>query len=311
MTTTYFNQMIGHVLRPLARMSLRSGATFPMLRDALKRAYFDVAMSDHAVDGKPPTDSRIAVLTGLHRKEIREFRESEAPPEVIPPLATQIHTLWTSDPLYLDKHGDADALPRKRSVGKERSFEALVERISKNVRSRTVLNELLDRGEISLDDNDEVHLDALQLRADGVHASDSERVVFEAIGLISQCIHSVLRSGPDERTNFSSNFFNSLTTDAADELYIDGRRAINQVRSKINLQGTEYEQSSKSSRDAQQRVYFGFFQLKMDQTRNPELHAFELPKDATEAKGITATKGAKKVLQPAKTISKSVVKRKA
>jgi Family of unknown function (DUF6502) len=290
MSTTYFHRMIGHVLRPLARMSLRFGGTFPMLRDELKRAYFDVAMSDYAADGKSPTDSRIAVMTGLHRKEIREFRESESPPEVPMPLSTQIHTLWTSDPMYLNARGDADALPRKRSVGKERSFEALVERISKNVRSRTVLEELLARGEVTVNSYDEV-----DLSSEGVTLnSDDERKIFETIGLISQCMHAAFRGGDGERTNYGANFFNSLSSDAADELYIDGRRAINQIRSKINLKGTEYEQSSKDLKDAKHRVYFGFFQLKVDQERTPELHAFELPSSA------------EKTVKPSKLVARAV-----
>jgi hypothetical protein len=294
MSTTYFHRMIGHVLRPLARMSLRFGGTFPMLRDELKRAYFDVAMSDYAADGKPPTDSRIAVLTGLHRKEIREFRESESPPDVPVPLSARIQALWTSDPLFLDSHGDAGALPRKRSVGKERSFEALVERISKNVRSRTVLEELLDRGEVAVNARDEVILNM-----EGVTlSSDDERKIFETIGIISQCMHAAFRGENDERTNYGANFFNSLSSDTADELYIDGRRTINQIRSKINLKGTEYEQSSKGLKDAKHRVYFGFFQLKVDQERTPELHAFELPSAGNE-----------KVLKSPKIVSPRVAKR--
>jgi hypothetical protein len=283
MSTTYFNQMIGHVLRPLARLSLRFGSTFPVLRDELKRAYFDVAMSDHTIDGKTPTDSRIAVLTGLHRKEIREFRESEAPPEAPMPLAAQIHTLWTSDPLYLDASGDPDSLPRKRSVGNERSFEALVERVSKNVRSRTVLDELIDREEIALNARDEV---SLNYESAYINA-DAQRQIFEAIALISQCIQSTLRAGPEERRNFNSNFFGSLSAEAAEELFIDGRRMVSHLRSRINLQGTEQEQNSKGRKDAKDRVYFGFFQLKVDQEKNPELHALELPYEPEKTAKIT------------------------
>ena len=271
MSSVYFNQMIGHVLRPLARLTIRFGGTFPALRDELKRAFFDVASADRDADGRPPTDSRIALVTGLHRKDIRAFRASEKPTQFAIPIATQIRTVWTSDLLYFDANGDEMPLPRKRSVGKERSFEALVARIDKNIRSRTVLDQLIARDEVSLNDNDEV-----VLSPEGVTArSDEERKIFEAISMIGECANTFVASDQGERRNFAFNFFSSLTSEAADELYIDGRRMVKNVCSKLNLLGIEHETQSDGAQDARHRVHFGFFQVKVDQDRFPELHAME------------------------------------
>ena len=271
MPSVYFNQMIGHVLRPLARLTIRFGGTFPALRDELKRAFFDVASAERDADGRPPTDSRIALVTGLHRKDIRAFRESEKPPQFAIPLATQIRTVWTSDLLYLDARGGELPLPRKRSVGKERSFEALVGRLDKNIRSRTVLDQLIARDEVSLNENDEV-----VLSPEGVSArSGEERKIFEAISMIGECANSFVLSGQGERKNFAFNFFSSLTSEAADELYIDGRRMVKNVYSKLNLLGIKHETQTDGAQDARHRVYFGFFQVKVDQDRFPELHAME------------------------------------
>ena len=269
MSADYFNQMIGHVLRPLVRITLRFGGTFPSLRDELKRAFFDVANADNTANGKAPTDSRIAIITGLHRKEIREFRKNETAHDVVVPLSAQIQALWSSDLIYLNADGDPMPLPLKRSVGKERSFEALVERVSKNIRSRTVLDQFLANEEATINRRGEVELSAQGLNAH----SDEERKIFEVVSFTSESLQlfSGLRDG--DRKNFAANFFSSLTEDAADELYLDARRAINQVRSKLNLQGTEHEEKSREEKLAKQRVYLGFFQIKTDQDRSPELHA--------------------------------------
>src|ERR1700742_4112500 len=73
--------------RALVRLMLRSGITFPVLIDALRQLFVEVAVTDILTQPKARTDSRISLLTGVHRKEIRRFREmppdSMAPPEVV------------------------------------------------------------------------------------------------------------------------------------------------------------------------------------------------------------------------------------
>ena len=63
------------LLRPLVRLLMRAGVTFPVLADLLRTLYVEVAARDLLVDPKAQTDSRISLLTGVHRKEIRRLRE--------------------------------------------------------------------------------------------------------------------------------------------------------------------------------------------------------------------------------------------
>src|ERR1700733_4121643 len=63
------------LLRPLVRLMMQSGLTFPVLADSLRRLFVEVAINEILTDPKSRTDSRLSLLTGVHRKEIKRLRE--------------------------------------------------------------------------------------------------------------------------------------------------------------------------------------------------------------------------------------------
>ena len=60
------------------------GLTFPALADLLRELYVNVAEYDFALSGKEQTDSRVSLLTGIHRKEVRRLRGAGAPVRLVP-----------------------------------------------------------------------------------------------------------------------------------------------------------------------------------------------------------------------------------
>lgn len=62
------------VMRPLVRLMLRKGVTYTMFADLLKEVFVDVAHREFRLDGTVPTDSRVSLLTGVHRKDVRRLR---------------------------------------------------------------------------------------------------------------------------------------------------------------------------------------------------------------------------------------------
>jgi hypothetical protein len=110
---------------------------------------------------KEQTDSRISLLTGIHRKEVRRLREAGTPVRMTPAAVsrtTQIVALWLADRRFTDRTGAPAPLRRAGSPGKGPTFEALVEDVTKDVRPRAVLDEWLDRKIIVLDDRGRVVL---------------------------------------------------------------------------------------------------------------------------------------------------------
>ncbi|MGI4793611.1 MAG: DUF6502 family protein, partial [Janthinobacterium lividum] len=147
------------VLRPLVRLLIRGGVTFPMLSDLLRTLYVEVAHRD-LLEPAARTDSRISLLTGVHRKEIRRLRLLPATDVPAPPAVLgrqRIVARWLGTPEY----GDADGrpLPLPRTAAEGPSFEALVRSVTTDVRPRAVLEDWLDQGLVRLDAGDRVCLE--------------------------------------------------------------------------------------------------------------------------------------------------------
>jgi hypothetical protein len=151
------------LMRPLVRLMMRSGLTFPTLSDALRRLYVEIAVNDVLTDPKACTDSRISLLTGVHRKEIRRLRtmpaDSEDAPDIVT-LASQIVARWVGTARFIDAEGRPLALPRthKDETGAHPSFDELVASVTSDIRPRAVLDDLLGHGVVFLDDKDRVQL---------------------------------------------------------------------------------------------------------------------------------------------------------
>ena len=149
---------LGRLLRPLVRLLIGSGITYPVMADLLRELYLDVATHDVLTDDKSRTDSRISLLTGVHRKEIRRQRAAAQPnatPEAVT-LATQILDRWLRTAPFADANGPLP-LPRAAAPGAA-SFDALVASVTRDVRARAVLDEWLSQGLVRLDDAESVVL---------------------------------------------------------------------------------------------------------------------------------------------------------
>lgn len=162
---------LARLLRPLVRLLVARGITFPALTDLLRELYVNVAEYDFVLPGKEQTDSRVSLLTGIHRKEVRRLRGAGAPVSTVPATVSRtgrIVARWLADPAFTDAGGQPLPLPRNAEVGKP-SFESLVAGVTRDVRPRAVLDEWLDRGLAFADPQDRIVLaEAAYLpRADG------------------------------------------------------------------------------------------------------------------------------------------------
>lgn len=151
---------LARLLRPLLRLLIRSGVTFPVFAELARGLYVELAAEMLSASGAR-TDSRISLLTGVHRKEIRRLRELQDGPPAVPPLVTlgsQIVARWLGAPGYSDAAGAPRPLPRSAPEG-EPSFEALVAGITTDLRPRSVLDEWLQQGLVRLDAAERVVLE--------------------------------------------------------------------------------------------------------------------------------------------------------
>jgi uncharacterized protein DUF6502 len=148
------------LLRPLVRLCIRSGMTFPALAQLLRELFVNVAEHDFALEGKEQTDSRVSLLTGIHRKEVARLRGAGAPVHEAPATLSRTSAIiarWLAAPEFTDAKGEPLPLPRTAEDDAP-SFEQLVESITKDVRPRAVLDEWLDRKLVAINGDDEIVL---------------------------------------------------------------------------------------------------------------------------------------------------------
>lgn len=148
---------ITNVMRPLVKFLIGRGITFPMFAEILKHIYVEVAAKDFKLSPeKEVTDSRITLLTKVHRKDVRRIRTEQQGFEVPEKglevsskkasLGAQIVAKWLADNHYVDEQGEPKKLfiHASKANGKP-SFEKLVESINNDIRPRVALDEMLSQ----------------------------------------------------------------------------------------------------------------------------------------------------------------------
>jgi hypothetical protein len=137
------------VLRPLVRLLMHAGVTYPALATALKRVFLDEARAELRRRGMAGTDSALTLLSGVHRRDVRALTRGPARAPATTPapplsLASEVVGLWVNHPDFRDAAGAPRQLAR--GAGEPGSFDDLVHRVSRDVRPRAVLDELLRLG---------------------------------------------------------------------------------------------------------------------------------------------------------------------
>ena len=97
------------VLRPLTRALLKVGVGYREFSEIAKTAFVQTASQDYGLRGRPTNISRVAVMTGLTRKEVSRIRNkagSSAETVVMKttPVSQVLHR-WHTDREFLNSSG--------------------------------------------------------------------------------------------------------------------------------------------------------------------------------------------------------------
>jgi hypothetical protein len=145
------------VLRPLVRAVLRSGMSYKAFNDLVKWVYVDVSMKEFTIPGRKNSKSRVAVLTGLTRREVDRLVRLEEPKEGTPERynrAARVLSGWSEDPHFKGP----DDLPALLLIEGEHGFTELVRQYSGNQPYRAVLDELVRVGSVERVGHEHVRL---------------------------------------------------------------------------------------------------------------------------------------------------------
>ena len=136
-------------MTPLIRILLRSGITFQEFGGVLKDVYVNVCAREMTLPGRRMTLSRVAIATGLTRREVAKIVRSEGKTQwgvwSNAGLAASVLEAWHSDPQFLAPYG----YPRDLKIDGTDvvpTFEDLVRRFSSEVPHEVLIGELVRVG---------------------------------------------------------------------------------------------------------------------------------------------------------------------
>ena len=147
------------ILRPLVRILLRNGMSYITFSNIAKRVYVDTAFEEFGLDGRKQSGSRISVLTGLSRKEVKRVRETPHPSDMEAAeqynRAARVIAAWRRVRSYTDEEGNPIELAIS---GTSPSFSELVRKFSGDLPFRAVLDELILSGNVVKTEDNHVRL---------------------------------------------------------------------------------------------------------------------------------------------------------
>jgi len=246
------------LLRPLVHLLLSRGITYPVFSAWLKNIFVEVAENDFALHDKPQTDSRINLLTGIHRKDVKRLRTEPVDDDAIPSnisLGALLVAKWSGMDEYLDAEGHSIALPRQSNEGP--SFDKLVATVNKDIRSRVVLDEWLRLGIVHIDENNYVHLNS--------EAFIPEKGIEELAYYFGHNLHDHIAAAAHNLSDSAKKFlersvyYDQLSQSSIEELEKLSEEYGMQALQALNKKALALQIKDENSLDARQRINFGIY----------------------------------------------------
>ena len=211
-------------LRPIVRRLLEMGVPFGALEISLRDLYVRVAESELAGPGRRQTDSRVALVTGINRKEVKRIRSAQ--PQRKPPQsfsinqATSLISRWRSDPETTDQRGKPLPLPYRAARGP--SFMKLARKLTGDLAPGVLLKELVRSGAV------ELHEKNVVLLRDDTYVPKVAQSGIQILGedapeLIETILRNIFAEGR-ERLLQRKVYYDNLGSDAAARIRTEIRR---------------------------------------------------------------------------------------
>ncbi len=279
---------VQQILQPLAQLMIGHSVQLSAITEMLKKALVDAAANNAQQAGEDMTDSRIAIVTGVHRKDVRRLRQEAASPSTaandyapIMSIGAQVVARWISEPRYLTTHNKARRLartPRHAEPG-EPDFSTLVAQVSSDVGAKAVLDELLRLGIASIEADTHV-----QLHDNAFVPQDDLREQFHFLASnvsdhLATAVHNLKPGRQQSAMLEQSAFSHNLCAEDAAELEQTARLLWSQTLQQFLQKATVAEERSSSKAQATQRVRLGvyFHQTQMPNAAQPARKAAKKP----------------------------------
>ena len=255
---------------PLIRLLIEKGITFPQFRELMKELYVEVADQQFSLDDKKPSDSRIFVLTGIHRKDIKRIRlqgkQEDQQITSSASLSGELVARWSSMPEYLDDKGKPRPL-QKSGNDTEAGFEQLVSSVNKDVRPRVILDEWLRLNVVRLKD-DYVVLNKLAFVTNKEFKEMAYYLGHNVHDHVASCVSNILSE--EEPMLERSVYYASLTEQSVKKLNTIASKKGDDLLQHLNKQAIKLYDADKHKDDAKYRIRLGVYWYQTQLEANAE-----------------------------------------
>jgi Family of unknown function (DUF6502) len=245
-------------VRPLVKRLLALGVPFGRVEARLRELFVEIAGSELALPGRRQTDSRIALVTGINRKEVRRIRSADrkarAPRSFSMNQAVSLISRWRTDPHTSDRAGRPRPLPYQASRGA--SFMKLARKVTGDLAPRILLDELVRSGAAEIRPGDVVVLkgDAYVPKVETVEKL--QILAEDPAELVETILRNVL--GEDrERLLQRKVYFDNLGSNAAKRIRADVRREGERFLRRMNRLLASYDRDRNPKAPGGERHYAG------------------------------------------------------
>jgi hypothetical protein len=250
--STLLNKALKTLLAPLVRLLIKKQVSLSSLTEIIKSVYVDVAEQDFAIKGKPLTDSRINLLTGVHRKDVKRLRglaHDDSPSERLSINHLMLGT-WLGDERYQQARG---CLPFQGDI----SFESLANSISrKNIRASSILENWLEMGWLLADESGLLHLQVEQIHASQV---SEDQLYFFAHNMADHLATGTHNLSENNKHLERAVFYNQLSPQSIDELECISREKATELLLEINQQALKLQLQDEAHKEAKYRFRLGCY----------------------------------------------------
>lgn len=267
------------VMQPLVRWLLRNGVGYGATADALKAVFLQEAARELERTGQKASGSSLSVMSGLHRKDVRQLLEQGAPQamasrsaqadaRVKPSAASRLVTQWLAQ--RWPRRLPISNTPNSPAESTQRSFERLARQVSTDVHPRALLTELERLGLVVVDEG-MVQLQKSAFVPDSQQTAAAQWMSSHVADHLNAAVHNLQPENAEHKFLERSVFADGLSTESVAVLHDEALRLWEQVFSVMVALATPLcEQDGQQAQPQRFRIGMYCYSASAD-TPNPAL----------------------------------------
>jgi hypothetical protein len=265
---------LAKLVRPVVKRLLAMGVPFGHVEARLRELFVEVAATDLALPGRAQTDSRIALVTGINRKEVRRIRsgdkETSAPKSFSMNRVTGLISRWMTDSQTTDRRGRPRPLPYQADHGP--SFMKLARKVTEDLAPGILLDELVRSGAAELREGNTVVLHG-DTYVPKIESSETLLILAEDPAELVETILRNILSESRERLLQRKVYYDNLGSDAAKEVRAEMRREGERFVRRVNRLLSKYDRDRNPKAPGGSRYYAGigvYFFEEPEESKKPK-----------------------------------------